>query len=202
MTTETHSQPQPTQLSYPCTYDQCTSRATWSVSHSTPLCAMVTVCDSHLISVCTGDISYTIVRLAPYQATKDVIIHGITEKEVEILRLSLTLAQGPHSPSHWETLAHGFLLLWQSSQAPPVRTFENGSILINGVEYPLPKQSSISREDIIRIRNPHLLPDVPLGGYSVYLTLGDKRNALLEEGDMFTSSDIAGASFSIVRIWV
>lgn len=137
MTTETHSQPQDGMLSHPCTYGQCIQRATWQVSAGDPVCVLATVCDNHLISVCTGDISYTVSHLVPYRAAEHVVLHGATEKETEIVGMALTIAQ--RSEREWAeeirrhggtaiqlgcaTLSHAFLLLWQQQSQPPACSF-------------------------------------------------------------------------------
>lgn len=135
MTTETHSQPQSTQLSYPCTYGECTSRATWSIWHDSPSCWLTTVCDIHLPRICIGDKPYTIGRLPPYEATGEVVLHGITAKETQVVGLALTMARW--SDQEWAkkilehggtkrvftTLTHATLLLWQQVNSPPACSF-------------------------------------------------------------------------------
>lgn len=133
MTTETHSQPHPTTLSHPCTYGQCTSRATWQVSGTTDVGVLATVCDNHLADACSQDMSYTITRLATYEVKEDIILYGVTEKETEILGLALTLAQrdereirqkgGLALQEALATMNHAFLLLWQQQSQPPACSF-------------------------------------------------------------------------------
>lgn len=105
----------------------------------------------------------------------------------------------PSVKALWSDVAWALSYFMKRGVPAPVRTFPDGSILINGVEHPLPKRS-ISREDIIRLAHPRLSSELLMSGFDVRYTLGDVIEEPLDEGDIIDAADIVGASFKVTSV--
>lgn len=105
----------------------------------------------------------------------------------------------PSVKALWSDVAWALSYLMQRGTASPVGERGANSILINGVEYTMPRQPGLSREDVIRLFDPRV-PDELMSGFEVRYTLGDVENELLDEGDVFDAADIVGASFRVTSV--
>lgn len=106
----------------------------------------------------------------------------------------------PSVKALWSDVAWALSYFMQRGVEAPVKEFPDGSILINGVEHPMPKRTSISREDIIRLSNPRLSSELLMSGFNVSYTLGDVIEEPLDEGDIIDAADVVGASFKVTSV--
>lgn len=95
----------------------------------------------------------------------------------------------------WSDVAWTLDYFMQRGSASPVEP--DNAILVNGVRHAMPQQPGLSREDIIRMSNPHASDT---RGFEVRYTLGDVADELLDEGDVFDRADIVGASFQVTSV--